>query len=110
MISPTPFIVCKGMLICSDQGYDFQDWLAHIILTLTCSSFDVADDVVRCESCTDEVTVHGDLCNRVGHIPDLFDDKLFLRDLDDGERLFLAEANLDAERVLVVGVLVNAAG
>ena len=77
---------------------------------MTCPSLDVADDIVRCESGADEVAVHGDLCNRVRHIPDLFNDEFLLGDLDDGERLLLAETDLHAEGVLVVRVLVDAAG
>ena len=65
---------------------------------------------MRREGGADKVAVHGDLRDRVGHIADLLDDELLLRDFDDDERLFLAEANLHAERVLVARVLVHAAG
>ena len=77
---------------------------------MTSPSLDVADDVVRREGGADEIAVHGDLRDSVGHIADLFDDELLLRDLDDDERLLLAEADLHAEWVLVARVLVHAAG
>ena len=77
---------------------------------MTSPSLDVADDVVRREGGADEIAVHGDLRDSVGHITDLLNDELLLRDLDDDERLLLAEADLHAEGVLVARVLVHAAG